>query len=187
MFLCERAVARPSAAKCIDEAKCFVELGIFLGGLRNGTIERCKRLAPYCAIRMWPYGWWFGSQTYELVERRCSMRCGHATRQRAALGHERTPQALNQEIEKSDAIGPSVDINEAGQGGAFHGTMDLGKAHRKRSSQLRVCWPSLRRGKRELHRDDDVLWPHRHRFIIVSHFAKCKTYVDTGGVVRAIR
>jgi hypothetical protein len=32
---------------------------------------------------------------------------------------------LNQEIEKSDAIRPSVDIDQACRGGALHRTMDL--------------------------------------------------------------
>jgi hypothetical protein len=103
-------------------------------------------------------------------------------RKRTALGNERTLQALNQEIEKSVAIGPSVDIDETGHGGAFHGTVDLGKAHLERSSQFRVGWSCLRRGKCKLHRDDDILWPHRHGFIIVSRFAKCKT-TYTGGVL----
>ena len=127
-----------------------------------------------------------GSQNYEFVERRCSMCCGHAARKRAALGSERTPQALNQEIEKSVAIGPSVDIDETGHGGAFYGTVDLGKAHLERSSQFRVCWSGLRCGKCQAS-------PRRRHPLAVSTwihysfaFRETQNYVYTGQVFRAI-
>src|ERR1017187_230577 len=175
VFFRERAVARSASTKRIDEAQCFVELGIFLGGFRNGTVERLERFASHGAVGLWADRGWLGSQVYVLVEGRRSLCCGHTSRKRTALGNERTLEALNEEIEKSGAIGPSVDIDEARQGGAFHGTVDLGQAHLERSSQFRIGRSSLRRGQRELHGDDDVLWPYRHVVIIVSRFAKCKT------------
>ncbi len=125
VFLGERAVARPSTAKRINEAERSIKPGIFLGRLRNRTVERCERLAPYRAVGIRPHGRRLGSEADELVERRGSMRCGHAARKRAALGNERTLQTLNEKIQQSDAIRPSVGIDETSGCGAFYGAVDL--------------------------------------------------------------
>ena len=125
MLFRERAVARTSPAKCIYEAKCLVEFGIFLGSSRNRTVKRCERLASRSALGIWPYRRWFGPEAYDLVKRRRSVRRGHASGKRTALGNERALQTLNEKIEESDAIRPPVAVDEASYRGALHGTVDL--------------------------------------------------------------